>query len=242
MAAMIPPPHRALTATIVLHALAALGGCARTPATLDSTTPTEVQATGELVPAPAATPLTPPPAEPEESAQSATSLASGAAADPVPAPEEEPLDPPVDMTPAAAPTICASLEDDPSSLRRSAFRRGGVTLADGSRADVLECASSDAVNGETVRAYLVIRTPGEAYVTSTMLGEAYDVPGNSLSYRLGRLERRPTGVRMQATQTDTIYPCTGDPSESCPPEVERARVTVSCARDPEYGTYDCERE
>lgn len=162
---------------------------------------------------------------------------------PSPEPAEEPPPPePVDMTPAAAPALCASLVGEPDTLRRSEFKRGGVTLPNDSRADVLECEYLDPTSGEVVAAFLVIRTAGADYVTTEDLGQAYEVPGMTAAYRLGRIERVATGVRIRVTGTDTFYPETGDPDSSGRAEVESSRVVVTCTLNAEYGSYDCERQ
>lgn len=157
-------------------------------------------------------------------------------------PAEEPPLVPVDMTPAAAPALCASLVNEPDGLQRSEFKRGGITLPGDARADVLECTYNEPTNGEMVAAYLVIRVTGEEFVTSEALGEAYEVPGNSVSYRLGRVERVGTGVRIRVTNTDTIYPNTGYPEASSRPEVDNSRREINCTRDAESGMFECVRE
>lgn len=210
-------------------------GCAHESGSTPTTAPVsepEPESTAAVEPEPASDEVTPEP----------TTTTVADEPPPSPEPAEEPPLVPVDMTPAAAPALCASLVNEPDGLQRSEFKRGGITLPGDARADVLECTYNEPTNGEMVAAYLVIRVTGEEFVTSEALGEAYDVPGMSTSYRLGRLERAGTGVRIRVTNTDTIYPDTGDPESSSRPEVESARVNVSCTRDAESGIFDCLRE
>lgn len=147
----------------------------------------------------------------------------------------------VDMTPAAAPAICAALASEPESVRRCTFLRGGVSLPGGARADLLELAYDSAEVGEVFEAYLVVRMPNEEYPVTRLLGERTDVPGMSTDYTLGRLERTPSGVRVRVTNTDTTYPDTGMPGPGRA-EVERARLVVTCTLDAETQYYDCERD
>ena len=205
----------------------------------------------ESAPAATTTPVAEP--EPEITATEADTMADDATAEPAatvaavepqpdPEPVEEPPPPePVDMTPAAAPALCESLVPEPETLQRSEFKRGGVTLPNDSRADVLECQYLDPVNGEVVVAYLVVRSAGADYATTEELGQAYDVPGMASSYRLGRIERMATGVRIRVTGTDTYYPETGDPDSSGRAEVDSSRVAVTCTFNAEYESYECER-
>ena len=161
---------------------------------------------------------------------------------PTPEPVEEPPPPePVDMTPAAAPALCASLVE-PGTLRRAAFKRGGVTLHNDWRADVLECAFRAEV-GVEVSAYLVLRSASAAPFAPApqVLGSSYDIPGMSVSYRLGPIERTSTGIRIRVTDTETIYPDTGYPG-SGRADVTRSQLVVTCTLDAEFGAYDCERE
>jgi hypothetical protein len=167
-----------------------------------------------------------------------------AAAEPPPADEpadEPPPIVPVDMTPAAAPALCADLVPTPETLQRSEFRRGGIALPANARADVLECHYSDDVNGDVVTAYLVVRSAGEEEVTTEELGQAFEVPGMASSYRLGRLERTPSGCRIRVTGADTYYGDTGDPDSSGAPEVDSAVFVFTCTLNAEYQLYDCER-
>ena len=118
--------------------------------------------------APAAT--TAPVAEPEpESTASESDTASGdATAEPAattavieippsPDPADEPPPVPMDMTPTAAPALCASLVNEPDGLQRSEFKRGGITLASDARADVLECAYNDPINGEVLNRFHMLK-------------------------------------------------------------------------------------
>lgn len=148
---------------------------------------------------------------------------------------------PIDMSPAAAPGLCEALVDEPGSLRGSAFLRGGLVISDDSRADVLECRSMDPMYGELTVAYLVIRVAGEEEPTTEELAEAYDVPGESLAYRLSRIGRRGGEISIDVTVTDTIYPDTGVPG-SRRRDVERSRVHVVCTQFPEEREYACEKE
>lgn len=224
----------ARTSRLTLVTIALLMGCAH-----------------ESAPAATTAPITEP--EPESTAGESDTAAGNATPEPAatavvetppnPEPAEEPPPPvPVDMTPAAAPALCASLVNEPDGLQRSEFKRGGITLPGDARADVLECAYNDPTNGEVVAAYLIIRVTGDDFVTSEELGEAYEVPGNSVSYRLGRVERVGTGVRIRVTNTDTIYPNTGDPEASSRPEVDNSRREINCTRDAESGMFECARE
>ncbi|MCB9661704.1 MAG: hypothetical protein H6726_28925 [Sandaracinaceae bacterium] len=152
----------------------------------------------------------------------------------------EPIQP-IDMTPAAAPALCADLVDDPDLVRSCAFLRGGVTLPEAARADVLEFVVDDTSYGETRRAYLVVRTPGVDYTTTRELGEAYDIPGSSVGYRLGRLQRTAQGVRIQVTLTDETFAYTGEPGVHGPRDVETVRAMFVCTRQDD-GYYDCDRD
>ena len=161
---------------------------------------------------------------------------------------EAPAEPPaadvpvvVDMTPAAAPAICAALADEPESVRRCAFLRGGLSLPGGARADVLELTYDSGEIGEIVQAHLVVRIPIDEYPTTQLLGERSDVPGMSSTYSLGRLERTPSGLQIRVTRTDTTYPDTGGPGPGRA-EVERSRLVVTCTLDAETQYYDCARD
>lgn len=235
---------------LVLCALIGAGalGCAREAA--PGTTPAAEPAAGTGAGDEGATPPTEGTAEPGDQ----SGLASGGQADaptdstatePAADAPVEPVDdePPVvvDMTPAAAPTICAALVDEPESVRRCAFLRGGVSLPGGARADVLELAYDSVEVGEVFEAYLVVRMPNEEFPVTRQLGERTDVPGMSTDYTLGRLERTPSGVRIRVTNTDTTYPDTGMPGPGRA-EVERARLVVTCTLDAETQYYDCERD
>lgn len=225
-----PISRAARTSRLTLVTIALLTGCAH-----------------EIAPA-ATPPVTE--AEPETTATAADATAADATAEPAatvavvePPPDAEPVEEPepVDMTPAAAPALCESLVPEPETLQRSEFKRGGVTLPNDSRADVLECEYLDPVNGEVVVAYLVVRSAGADYATTEELGQSYDVPGMTSSYRLGRIERTSTGVRVRGTGTDTYYPETGDPDSSGRAEVDSSRLVVTCTFNAEYGSYECER-
>ena len=205
----------------------------------------------ESAPAATTAPVTEP--EPETTATETETTATDSTAEPEatvavvePPPAAEPVEEPpppepIDMTPAAAPALCESLVPEPEALQRSEFKRGGVTLPNDSRADVLECEYLDPTSGEVVVAYLVIRSAGVDYVTTEDLGQSYEVPGMTASYRLGRIERMATGVRIRVTGTDTFHPDTGDPDSSGRAEVESSRVVVTCTFNAEYESYECER-
>jgi hypothetical protein len=49
-------------------------------------------------------------------------------------------------------------------------------------------------------------------------------------------------VRTEVTQTVTIYPCTGDAADSCPPEIERTPAIATCRLDAAGGDYACALE
>jgi Leucine-rich repeat (LRR) protein len=141
----------------------------------------------------------------------------------------------VDMTSAAAPALCTDLVTySAEDLLPGAFRRGGVTLPPRSRADVLECTYSGERRAEII---LVIRTqPAERGIVSHEICYTNDVPGESVSCRVGPIERSARGVRVRATRTVTTYPCT-DGVATCPPDVERTRIEVVC--EASDGDYEC---
>lgn len=232
--------HSTLAARIArmtFVATALLTGCAHesAPAT---TTPVS-----EREQEPTASPETDTAAEPAEPVVEPSVAEEEPPPSPPPAEEPPPPPPPVDMTPAAAPALCAGLVGDLGSLQRSEIKRGGIALPGDARADVVECVYNEPMYGEVVAAYLVIRIAGESEVASEELGQTYDVPGESVTYRLGRIERAGEGVRVRVTLTDTIYPDTGEPGSNRR-EVDTSRRTVTCARepDPEFVYYVCERE
>jgi hypothetical protein len=229
-----PLSRVARTSRLVLVTIALLTGCAHESAPTATTAPV-------TEPEPETTP-----AETDTTAGEATTEPAATVAVVEPPPDAEPVEEPpppepIDMTPAAAPALCESLVPEPETLQRSEFKRGGVTLPNDSRADVLECQYHDTVSGDVVVAYLVVRSAGADYATTEELGQSYDVPGMTSSYRLGRIERMATGVRIRVTGADTYYPDTGDPDSSGRGEVDSARVVVTCTFNAEYESYECER-
>lgn len=147
-----------------------------------------------------------------------------------------------DLSPAAATALCAAVVEDESTLQASAAGAGGLQLPDGARADVLACTVDDAMSGEVVLVFVAVSGPDGALVASAALADAYEVPGLSRSYELGRLERHAGGVRLEVTQTVTIYPCTGDPADPCPPEVERTSSVATCTPGADGDDYTCALE
>ena len=98
------------------------------------------------------------------------------------------------------------------------------------------------MSGEVTLAFVVVSDADGSLVASAALGDASEVPGMSRSYELGRLERRADGVRIEVGQTVTIYPCTGDPADSCPPEIERTTAVATCWLDRADDAYACTLE
>ncbi len=102
----------------------------------------------------------------------------------------------------------------------------GVAAGPG-RVDILEVTIEEAGYGEMTHALLVLQSPGEEPLFEA-LGEAHDVPGESVSYSLSPLQVDGDRVGVTVTETTTTYPNTGDPDGPSGEYDETSSRTLVC--------------
>lgn len=133
--------------------------------------------------------------------------------------------------------VCVELRIEDAT--RCEFREGGQTLADGARVDVLELTTDDAMRGETKVLVVVLRAVNDPDPILLEVAEAYDVPGESVSYEVGEFTIGDGTVTLPLSVTATTYPNTGDPDEPTGEYFEREDSVVRCMRD--RGDWDCQQ-
>ena len=121
-----------------------------------------------------------------------------------------------------------------------AFREGSQALPGGAQADLIEAQTEDPARGETKSLVLVVRVPNDPDLTTTLeLGEAYDVPGESVSYEVGSFSVDGDTLSLPYSNIATTYPNTGDPDEPTGEYTERDDMVARCTRDGDF--WDCEK-
>ena len=158
------------------------------------------------------------------------------------APEASPAESPAESSPVApeastrteeAAAICEelALED----VIGCSLRDEQQLLPNDVRAELVEVSTEDAMRGETKILVIVLHTPDEV-VTSLELAEAYDVPGESLSYEVGAFGMEGDQLFLTFTLVADTFPNTGDPDEPTGETTEREEMIVRCIDD---GLWDC---
>ncbi len=136
--------------------------------------------------------------------------------------------------------VCAEIagdEYDEAPVVTCKFTSQGPALPGGASVHILELLLEDDSYGEIFLAYVVMHTE-EEWAIYEQLGEAYEIPGESLEYSLGKPQHQGDRIRIKSTEIATTFDNTGDADADVDEEVERTTYLTTCSiRDGE-----CERE
>ncbi|MEZ4382890.1 MAG: hypothetical protein R3A79_16260 [Nannocystaceae bacterium] len=220
--------------------LTACGGASSRPDTRDARTeaatasrdptppPTDAAPPGDVAAARLGNaPPSAPPKAPAPAPAPASDEASATSGEPPAAPEEPPPLAPT-ASQAEADAICrdALVLDEEATLTACKLLPGGVALPGGGRVDVVEIEYDGMDHGETKEAHVVMRVGGS--VSTQVLGEQYEIAGQSVSYTLGALRLEGDAAVIASTHIEHTFPNTGEPDADPEDYQEIVERTTRC--------------